>query len=137
MTAASRIRPRAIGPTTRRAAPAGVVFSGHRDLDARGLGRRAVHAVRRRAEVPGRRLEDVRHERLRVAVDDREPRALDLDHDPVAALERVVLGVQANAYSRTEFAGIGSGFSKDLRYRPRKTSLETISSKPARPQSSG
>src|SRR5690349_12812880 len=42
---------------------------------------------RRRLVVGGLRLENVRHVRLRVAVDAREPRALHLDHDPVPLLK--------------------------------------------------
>src|SRR5262245_2937309 len=65
------------------------------NFHARSVIRRPIHAVRRRPKVLGRSLEDVGHERLRVAVDDGEPGALDLDHDPMAALKSVVLSVKA------------------------------------------
>src|SRR5262245_6698520 len=67
----------------------------HRDRDVRCLRARAVNAVRGRAEVFGARLENVRDERLGIAVDDREPAALDLDHDPVPLAKRVTLRMKA------------------------------------------
>ena len=53
--------------------------------------------MRLRTVVARLRLEDVRHERLRVAIVEREPRALHLHHDAVAALERVRLVVDVDA----------------------------------------
>src|SRR6187402_185938 len=40
--------------------------------------------------------EDIRHELLRIAVDEREPGALHLDHDPVSFLEHVVVGRESD-----------------------------------------
>ncbi len=50
---------------------------------------RSVDAHRCRLEVRLGRRVDVRHERLRIAIDEREPGALHLNHQPVAFLERV------------------------------------------------
>ena len=61
-----------------------------------GIATIAVDAVRRRAEVARRGVEDVGHERLRVAVVHREPGALHLDHDPVTLPEGVALLVQVD-----------------------------------------
>ena len=57
---------------------------------------RAVDALHRRDVVLVLRLEDILDVLLRVAVDDREPCALHLDHDLVALLEDMVLVNQVN-----------------------------------------
>src|SRR5215510_3123316 len=63
-----------------------------RDIRRRVL--RPIHALRRRAEIGVLRFEDVRHERLRIAIDQREPRALHLNADLVALHEAITLCVQ-------------------------------------------
>ena len=71
-------------------------------------------------------LEDVRHERLRVAVDQGEPGALDLHHDLVPLLEAVIVPVQVDRVfldrgrarsARASRSSCGSG-----RGRPRRRS---------------
>ena len=51
--------------------------------------------LRRGLKILGPRLEDVRHEFLRVAIDHREPAALHLYHDPVSFEERMVMRTDA------------------------------------------
>src|SRR5689334_3293787 len=77
----------------------GALPSGHGALQdgnlyVGGRLRRAVDTLRCRLEVAVLRLEDVGHERLRVAIDEREPAALHLDGDAVPAPEAIVLGMQ-------------------------------------------
>src|SRR6185436_10718966 len=61
----------------------------------RGILRCPVNLVRRRSEVALFGVEDIGHEGLRVAIDDRKPRALHLHHHAMPLLERVVLRMQA------------------------------------------
>src|SRR6185369_14017279 len=61
----------------------------HAECEARWQRLGVVDAHRRRAEVRRLRLVDVRNERLWIAIDEREPCALHLYHQPVARLERV------------------------------------------------
>ncbi len=74
----------------------------------RGLIRRTEHSVRRLPKVRLGRVVDVA-EGLRVAVDDREPRALDLHHDPVTLAEAVelVAQVELDRRDRTGDEGLG------------------------------
>ena len=64
----------------------------HRHRDVRRIPARAEHSLGRRLKVRLFREEDVRHESLRVAIDHREPSALNLHHDPVSLLEDVIVG---------------------------------------------
>src|SRR4051812_25930916 len=59
-------------------------------LEAGGLRRGVKDSHRRAFEIRGLCLENVRDERLRIAVGQRKPRALNLDHDAMALLERVI-----------------------------------------------
>ena len=52
--------------------------------------------MRLRFEIAVLRGEDVRNERLRIPVDEREPAALHLNHDAVALLESVILRVEVD-----------------------------------------
>ncbi len=56
----------------------------------------SVDALRGRDEVGRLREKDVRHELLRVPIDDREPGALHLHHDAVPGLKRVIVGGKRN-----------------------------------------
>ena len=93
----------------------------------RGALAAAEDALRRRLKVRVSRQEDIRHEALRVAIDQREPGALDLHHDPVARTEHVIVAGEAHLVFTAAPGTIGSGFSKLRRYRPRKTSPAIIS----------
>src|SRR2546430_7928014 len=66
------------------------------DLHIGRILRRAVPAMQSRLVVLRARLEDVGHEGLRIPVVQREPAALDLNHDAVAFSERVRLLVQVH-----------------------------------------
>src|SRR5439155_1665670 len=57
--------------------------------------RRAIDAVRGRSKIGSLCLKDVRHEGLRIAIDEREPRALHLHHHTMSFEKRVVLRVEA------------------------------------------
>src|SRR5437764_554282 len=57
---------------------------------------RAMYALLRRLEVAVLRLEDVPHERLRIAVDQWKPRALHLHHDLVPLAKAVMAPVQVD-----------------------------------------
>src|SRR5438132_5125650 len=63
--------------------------------DMRRILRRAIDAVRGRSEIGSLCLKDVRHEGLRIAIDEREPRALHLHHQTMSFEKRVVLRVEA------------------------------------------
>jgi hypothetical protein len=61
----------------------------HLHFEPTGVSGCVPHALRRLHEVLFPRLEDIRHEGLRVPVEEREPAALHLHHDPMPALEGV------------------------------------------------
>src|SRR5438093_831105 len=65
-------------------------------LDERRRLSRPEHTLRGRAEVGVLRGVDVRHECLRVAVDEREPGALDLHANPVSLEKTVILRVHVD-----------------------------------------
>ena len=64
----------------------------NRQLDKARLVRRVIDTLRRFLIIVRHGPEDVRHERLRVAIVKREPARLDLDHDPVPRQEDMVRG---------------------------------------------
>src|SRR5262249_15676299 len=57
---------------------------------------RAEDLLRRGAEIGLLRLEDVRHERMRIPIDEREPAALYLHANLVSLEESVILRVQVD-----------------------------------------
>src|SRR5260370_5752433 len=78
------------------------VRSGHRiwqhgDLDAGRIALRTVNPVRGFLVVRFLGFEDIRDKGLRVAVDDRKPSALDLNHDAMTFFDDVVSRVKVNA----------------------------------------
>ena len=62
----------------------------YRQTHIRGVSTRAVHALCRNPKIALHGLIDVRRERLWVTVDQREPATLDLHHDSMPRLERVI-----------------------------------------------
>src|SRR5712692_8192846 len=62
----------------------------HRNFDTRRKARRAINSLRRLPVVGLLRFKDIRHEHLRVAIDNRKPAALHLHHDMVPFLENVI-----------------------------------------------
>ena len=61
----------------------------HANFDVARIPFGSIHAVGDLDEIVFVRFEDVRHVLLRIAVDEGEPRALDVYHDAVSPLERV------------------------------------------------
>ena len=76
-----------------------------RKLDIRRVCAGAVNALCCLLKVLVFGLEDVRDKLLRVAVDDREPRRLDLDHDPMSSQKHVVMISQGDV----PFRGLAGG----------------------------
>src|SRR5215469_2494335 len=70
--------------------------SGYGNLHMRRVFAGAVHLVGRLLIVGFLRFKNIRNEFLRVAVIEREPRALHLNHDAVAFFEHVIRRVQVN-----------------------------------------
>src|SRR5580704_6119686 len=71
-----------------------------RKHDSRRIFLGAVDSLSRLLIVRFLRFEDVGYKFLRIAVDDREPGALDLHHDAMALFENVIRGVQINRERR-------------------------------------
>src|SRR6185437_9318966 len=67
-----------------------------RQRDVRRVCSRSIDLLRGGLKVGLFREKDVWHKTLRIAIDHGKPRALNLDHDPVTALERVVVRRKAN-----------------------------------------
>ena len=82
--------------------------------EARPAGR-MVDALHRFPVVAGLRPEDVRHERLRIAIVEREPARLDLHHDPVAGQEHVVRRRQREPVEQRRVGGDGLRGSRGSR----------------------
>ena len=68
----------------------------HRYLDVRRILFRTVDSLNSLLIIGRLCFENVWHVFLRVAINDREPGALDLHHDAVAFLEHVIVGVEIN-----------------------------------------
>src|SRR6202041_3612893 len=81
--------------------PSGVVRSGglrlcvHRQAHVRRIRWGSIDALSRCVEIALHGLVNIWHEGLRVAVDQREPRALDLNHDSVSRFECMIARPQA------------------------------------------
>src|SRR6266852_8581890 len=86
------------------------VWRQERERDARRILLRAVDSLRGFLKVGLLGFENIGNKFLRVAVDDREPSALDLHHNAVSLLENVVRGVQINGEKRDCIRRDGFGF---------------------------
>src|SRR5487761_61360 len=77
-----------------RQIPALLIHHGH--FHAGGILPRTVNPLRGFDVIARRRLKNIRHEFLRVAIDNREPRALHLPHDAMPLQEAMIVRVQVN-----------------------------------------
>ncbi len=92
----------------------------NRKLHTRGRRRRPIDLLRRHLKIPFLRVEYIRHELLRVAVDDREPGALYLYHYLMALFKYVISSMQVDSISFYLAGSYGLRFGKTVPETPAK-----------------